>query len=130
MNLSKIGFFELAGMRMDYLAQRQKLIAENVVNANTPDYLARDLKSFDSVMEGVRPVDTARTVALHLASTRPVAAFREAGKAGLWESTPSGNAVSLEQEMIKGSETRDAFALTTSLFQRNVQMLRMAWRNG
>lgn len=130
MDLSKIGFFQLAGTRLDYLAQRQKLIAENVVNANTPDYQARDLKSFDSVMEGIRPVETARTSALHLASTRTTTPYHEEGKAGLWESTPSGNAVSLEQEMIKGSETRDAFALTTSLFQRNVQMLRMAWRNG
>ncbi|PWC37797.1 flagellar biosynthesis protein FlgG [Azospirillum sp. TSO35-2] len=130
MDLAKIGFFELAGARMDYLAQRQKLIAENVVNANTPDYLSRDLKAFDKAMDGIRPVETAQTSALHLASTRPATPFREAGQAGLWESTPSGNAVSLEQEMIKGSETRDAFALTTSLFQRNVQMLRMAWRNG
>lgn len=130
MDLGKIGFFQLAGTRMDYLAQRQKLVAENVVNANTPDYQARDLKSFDSVMEGIRPVETARTDGLHLAGSRSTAGFREAGKAGLWETTPSGNAVSLDQEMIKGSETRDAFALTTSLFQRNVQMLRMAWRNG
>ncbi len=130
MDLSKIGFFQLAGTRMDYLAQRQKLVAENVVNANTPDYQARDLKSFDSVLDGFRPVETARTAGLHLVGTRSTGPYREAGKAALWESTPSGNAVSLEQEMIKGSETRDAFALTTSLFQRNVQMLRMAWRNG
>ncbi|MBP2232386.1 flagellar biosynthesis protein FlgG [Azospirillum agricola] len=130
MDFSKIGLFQLAGTRLDYLAQRQKLIAENVVNANTPDYTARDLKSFDAVLNGVRPVETARTAALHLTGGKPVTAFREAGKQDLWESTPSGNAVSLEQEMSKGSETRDAFALTTSLFQRNVQMLRMAWRNG
>ena len=130
MDLSKIGLFQLAGTRLDYLAQRQKLIAETVVNANTPDYQARDLKSFDSVMEGIRPVETARTSGLHLVGSRAATPYREEGKAGLWESTPSGNAVSLDQEMIKGSETRDAFALTTSLFQRNVQMLRMAWRNG
>ena len=130
MDLGKIGFFQLAGTRMDYLAQRQKLVAENVVNANTPDYQARDLKSFDSVMEGIRPVETVRTSGLHLAGVRSTAGFREAGKAGLWETTPSGNAVSLEQEMIKGSETRDAFALTAGLFQRNLQILRAAWRAG
>lgn len=130
MDLSKIGFFQLAGTRLDYLAQRQKLIAENVVNANTPDYTARDLKPFDAALNGVRPVETARTAAFHLTGGKPASAFRETGKLDLWESTPSGNAVSLEQEMTKGSDNRDAFALTTSLFQRNVQMLRMAWRNG
>ncbi|MCG5240531.1 flagellar biosynthesis protein FlgG [Azospirillum doebereinerae] len=130
MDLSKIGFFQLAGTRLDYLAQRQKLIAENVVNANTPDYAARDLKPFDAVLNDVRPVEAARTSAFHLTGGKPATAFREAGREGLWETTPSGNAVSLEQEMSKGSDNRDAFALTTSLFQRNVQMLRMAWRNG
>lgn len=130
MDFSKIGFFQLAGSRLDYLAQRQKLIAENVVNANTPEYKARDLKPFDAAMQGVKPVETARTTAFHLTGGRPVSAFREASKLDLWESTPSGNAVSMEQEMSKGSENHDAFALTTGLFQRNVQMLRMAWRAG
>lgn len=130
MNFSEIGLFRLAGTRLDYLAQRQKLIAENVVNANTPDYTARDLKPFETVMNGIRPVQPARTGAMHLAGLKPAGDFREAGKENLWELTPSGNAVSLEQEMMKGSETRDAFALTTGLLQRNVQMLRMAWRNG
>lgn len=129
MDLSKIGFFELAGKRMDYLSQRQKLIAENVVNANTPEYQAHDLKPFDKVMDGLRPVSVERTSPMHLASTRPAAPYPETGKDGLWESTPSGNAVSLEQEMMKGGETRDAFSLTTSLMERNLQMLRMAWRN-
>ena len=130
MDFSKIGLFQLAGTRLDYLAQRQKLIAENVVNANTPGYAARDLKPFEAVLNDVKPVETARTAAFHLTGGKPTTAFREAGKAGLWETTPSGNAVSLEHEMSKGSDNRDAFALTTGLFQRNVQMLRMAWRNG
>lgn len=130
MDFSKIGIFELSGTRLDYLEQRQKLIAENVVNANTPEYRARDLKSFDAILNDIQPVTPRRTAALHLAGASAGTAFRQDSRFEPWETTPSGNAVSLEQEMSKGAENRDAFALTTALLHRNMQMLRMAWRTG
>ncbi|WP_029008746.1 flagellar basal body rod protein FlgG [Azospirillum halopraeferens] len=130
MDFSQIAVFRLAGLRLDYLAERQKLIAENVVNANTPQYKARDLKSFETILGGMQPVVPVRTAPMHLAAAGTTGPFREDRSFEPRETTPSGNAVSLEQEMAKGSETRDAFALTTGLFHRNLQMLRMAWRAG
>lgn len=135
MDFSNISVFRLAGARLDYLAERQKLIAGNVVNANTPDYRTKDLKPFDELMRGQaagpQGVAPARTSALHLAGfTTGGASVQEARKPDQWETTPDGNSVSLEQEMNKGSETRDAFALTAGVFQRNLQMLRAAWRVG
>lgn len=130
MDFSNISVFRMAGARLDYLAERQRLIAENVVNANTPDYQAKDLKPFESLMSGQRPVAPSRTSSLHLAGLRPASSFQEARRPDQWEVTPDGNSVSLEQEMNKGSETRDAFSLTAGVFQRNVQMLRAAWRVG
>ncbi|PWC42587.1 flagellar biosynthesis protein FlgG [Azospirillum sp. TSO22-1] len=128
MDFNNIGVFRLAGARLEHLAQRQRLIAENVVNANTPDYRAKDVKPFEALLGGMKPVAAARTSSAHLASTRPADIVRETRRPELWEVTPDGNAVALEQEMTKGSETRDAFALTAGLFQRNVQMLRAAWK--
>ncbi len=128
MDFSGIGVFRLAGARLDYLSQRQRLIAENVVNANTPDYRAKDLKPFESMLGDPKPVVPARTAAMHLTGSRGADMARETRRPEVWEQTPDGNSVSLDQEMSKGSETRDAFALTANLFHRNVQMLRMAWR--
>lgn len=134
MDFSNISVFRLAGARLDYLAERQTLIAGNVVNANTPDYRARDLKPFDELMRGPgagpQSVVPARTSAMHLAGFTTGGSVQEARRPDRWETTPDGNAVSLEQEMNKGSETRDAFALTAGVFQRNLQMLRAAWRVG
>lgn len=130
MDFSNISLFKVAGARLDYLAERQRLIAQNVVNANTPDYQARDLKPFESLLNGMRPVDTARTSPMHLVGLRQTGTAQEARRPEQWEVTPDGNSVSLEQEMSKGSDTRDAFALTAGVFQRNVQMLRAAWRTG
>src|SRR3546814_14076552 len=40
----KPGLFSLLGKRMDWLGQRQKVLAQNIANADTPDYVPRDLK--------------------------------------------------------------------------------------
>nr|WP_247897222.1 flagellar basal body protein [Azospirillum argentinense] len=130
MDFSNISVFRLTGARLDYLAERQKLIAANVVNANTPGYQPKDLKPFAALMDGPQTVAPALTSPMHLTGFNPSGAVQEARRPEQWETTPDGNAVSLEQEMNKGSETRDAFALTAGLFQRNLQILRAAWRAG
>lgn len=131
MDISAIGLFQAAAARLDYLAERHRLVAQNVVNANTPGYLSRDLAPFEAVMGGLRPVVPARTDALHLAGTRSAGAAAEQRRAGTWAGTwevsPDGNGVSLEQEMIKASETRETYNLVTGIFQKNVAMLRAAW---
>lgn len=130
MDLNAIGVLRLAGQRLDYLAERHKLVAENVVHANTPGYRAKDLKPFDALLKEPPPVAPVQTSAVHLAGTRSPQPFRTDRTPDGWETTPDGNAVALDQEMMKGSETRDAFALTAGLFQKNVQLLRAAWHAG
>ena len=38
MNLSDIPLFSMMSQRMEWLSQRQQLLAHNVANANTPGY--------------------------------------------------------------------------------------------
>src|SRR3954453_16262309 len=47
MELGDIPIFSMLKSRLGYLSERQRVIAENVANANTPGYQARDLKAFD-----------------------------------------------------------------------------------
>lgn len=44
MDLNNLTVFSLANKDMKYLTERQKILAGNVANANTPGYLAKDLK--------------------------------------------------------------------------------------
>ncbi len=41
-------FFALAARRLDYIDQRQRVLAQNIANANTPNYQARDLSPFEA----------------------------------------------------------------------------------
>ena len=46
MNLAEIPLFAMLRGRLGYLNERQKVIAQNVANADTPRYVANDLKAF------------------------------------------------------------------------------------
>jgi flagellar basal-body rod protein FlgB len=114
--------------RMHWHQTRQKLLAENVSNADTPGFKPKDLKEPVFAPNG-RPaggvLGIERTSVSHLAG--------ESGQAGedptnarRFETTPSGNAVNLEDEMLKVSQNQSDFQLAASLYQKSLQMLRIA----
>lgn len=45
MDLNNLSIFSMAKTEMAYLTERQKVLATNIANANTPHYLPRMLKS-------------------------------------------------------------------------------------
>lgn len=126
MDLSSIGLFKLASQRMDYLSARHRTIAENIANADTPGFRAKDLKPFD-FQATLGQVSQVRTDAGHLSPLREAAAFREDRRAPVYETAPDGNGVVLEEQMMKSAEVRQAYDLATNLFQKNVAMLRQAF---
>lgn len=89
---------EIASMQARWLAARQAVTAENVANAATPGYRARDVAGFAE-------------------------ALKAAGRSGLpitqdnqpWEVRPSGNSVSIEEEMIRGSAIQRDHALNAGI---------------
>ncbi len=126
-----VGDMPLIGMlktRMHWHQSRQKLLAENVSNADTPGFKPRDLKSptFSpagaQVSSGVRLEQTA---AGHIAS-QPMRGGEDPRNARRFETTPSGNAVNLEDEMLKAAQNQSDYALAASLYQKSLQMLRTA----
>lgn len=121
-----ISLFGLASDRMSYLAMRHQLVAENVANANTPGYASRDLKPFDQELSAaeVRLAQT-RKGHLELASTAS-GNLKVDAKTKTWEIVPSGNSVSLEQEMLKASEVVTSHALVSNVYKSSFNMLSTA----
>ena len=54
MDLNGIPLFSLINGRMSWLSARQSVLAENVANGDTPNFVARDLKpvDFQSMLAG------------------------------------------------------------------------------
>lgn len=116
---------------------RQRLLAENVANADTPDFKPRDLKapSFAALVErrmaaGTTPLAT--TDARHIAAAPP----RRAGEGFAlttgrdWETRPSGNSVSLEEQMMKVTANQTDYQAASSLYSRSLALLRVALGQG
>jgi len=124
MDIQQIPLFSLLSNRMSWLSARQSVLAENVSNADTPRYIARDLRPLDfgAIMRNQEfALKPASTSANHIAPRtgfRPEEAVGEGG-------TPNG-VVSIEQEMIKLSDTQVHYQTATNLYQKAVGMFRTA----
>ena len=116
--------------RLTWLDERQRVIAENVANADTPGYIGRDLNQptdFAAAMRDGGGVRMSRTSAMHIAPAGSATRF-EAHKAPDSETTLDGNSVVVEEQMLKMAESRMAYDAAIGLYQKSMQMLRLAAR--
>ena len=128
MNLSKIPLLGMVTKQMDWLNQRQKVIAQNIANADTPEYIPHDLRALDFAelaRHQSRRLKMAVSSAKHIEDPDVREQFRnEQGKE--FTSEPSGNAVVLEEQMMLQSQTQVDYELMTRLYRKHVGMLRIA----
>lgn len=116
-----ISTFGLMKQRLHWLEARQGVLARNVANADTPGFKPRDVAAFSL------PGQTA-LVATHRGHIGGVLAAVAAGtvSSSRLETRPNGNAVSLEEEMLKIGETQVEHQALTGLYQRSLQTLKTA----
>jgi flagellar basal-body rod protein FlgB len=108
--------------RMQWLQSRQKLLAQNVANADTPGFKPRDLKAPSDPAAGVQ---MAQTSSAHIGPSTAPGAPGSRG-AQRFETVPSGNAVTLEDEMLKVAETQMDFQTAASLYTKSLNLLMIA----
>lgn len=134
MDLQSLKLFKAATTKMDWAAQRQKVLAQNIANTDTPDYKPKDLKKLDfksMLREEVTPVKVARTNSAHLKGTIPEQdEFRSRTLLKSFEEAPDGNEVVIEEQMQKVGDTRSQYNTAVTLMQSSMKMLRMALGKG
>jgi flagellar basal-body rod protein FlgB len=131
MDPGQLKLFHVMKERMDWLAQRQKVLAQNIANADTGDFEARDLapQDFRKLVQKeatATRLTLAETSASHLKGQNTANQFRYANRHEQYETTPTGNAVTLEEQMLKMSETREQYKLTTQLYKKYATMFKLA----
>jgi len=134
MDLDKINVLKAITRRMDWLGERQRVLADNVANADTPNYKPKDLKqvSFSELVRGTQITNSASvTQSGHIRSLsgRGAEKWRASKAEGNYETAPNGNAVNLEQQMMNVAETQADHNLMTNLYRKQVGMLRKALGN-
>jgi flagellar basal-body rod protein FlgB len=129
MNLPEVPLLSMLRERMTWLNQRQDLLSQNVANADTPGYVARDLKplDFEDALSSVNSGNALMTTnARHIALSPAGASKFEEHDTPDQESNPNGNAVSLEQEMIKVSDTQAQFTAAANLYAKAMTLMKTA----
>lgn len=134
MDLAQTPFFGMLRARLDQLSQRQQLIAENIANASTPGYRPRDVDTtgFERMLArtasgGGGGVTMVRTNPGHMAPGGGGGGARIITRDDS-ETTIDGNAVVLEDEMGRAAETRMQFETGIALYQKGLELVRMAAR--
>jgi flagellar basal-body rod protein FlgB len=138
MSLDQIPLFSMLRGRLGYLSEQQKVLAQNIANADTARYVPQDLKPFGFDAH-VQMAQTAGGGASVMAATQaghmtppnqksPSATQWKAKKTPDSETTLNGNSVVLEEEMIKMSDARMNYDAAISFYQKSLNLLRMASR--
>ena len=128
MAITDIPLFSMLRTRMHWHQERQRLLAENVSHADTPRYRPRDLAppQFDR-NPSPAPVALARTEGTHIAASAVTSSSQfQAARLGGYDVRPAGNAVNLEDEMIKVAGNQMDYQAVTSLYQRSLGLIKTA----
>lgn len=102
----KLELTRMAQAMSAHAGARLGLIAQNVANADTPGYKARDLPDFATVWD--RGGDATKAVARHAPA----------------DASPDGNTVSLEHEMLAAAEVRQSNEMALAIYRSTSDIIR------
>jgi len=113
---SPIGLLSLAAEKARYTAARQSVIAENVANADTPGYRAKDVEPFSQFLA------RAQTQAGSRDDPTPATVERTAFGAA----SPDLNTVSLETEMMNAGQAAREHDTAVAIYAKAIGFLKTA----
>ncbi|MCP1336817.1 FlgB family protein [Futiania mangrovi] len=108
-----------------HAASRQTLIAQNVANADTPGYRARDLEAFKVHGTSEDGFAAKATRAAHAgASADSLLAARTVDTPG--PESLNGNTVDLEDQLVRGAEAQQRHAMALGVYGTAIGLVRTA----
>lgn len=135
MTTDNLALFKALGAKMDYLNQNQRVISQNVSNADTPGYKAHELQKadFSDVLKRVtktNQIHVERTVEGHMTPGGDIENPREKKSRHVYDVKPSMNAVDMEEQLVKAQGNIMDYNMMTNLYQKNISMIRMSLGQG
>ena len=122
--------FRMSNAMATHAGTRQAAVAQNIANAATPGYRARDVLPFKDIYQ---PADSA----IRSRATRPghlnagqSAGFAEIQMRDSGASSPNENNVSLELEMLEAIEVKREHERAVSIYKSALNVLRSSLGKG
>ncbi|MBP0615736.1 flagellar basal body protein [Jiella mangrovi] len=120
--MDNVYLFGLTSQRNSWLTARQAVVAENVANADTPDYKTKEIAAFDDVMKDVgmrMAADDKAHIALGGGSSEGVARTGHQD----WTVAATDKSVTIEEEMLKTGEISRSYSLNSSVMKAFHRMM-------
>ncbi|UWR15274.1 FlgB family protein [Sulfitobacter sp. M368] len=124
-----LDLFRMSSAMAAHAGQKQALTAQNVANADTPGYIARDLADFRTTFDpGSGAAHPKATRSSHLHGVSAMNAM-SAPLVGDGRETPNGNTVSLETEMLKSVSAKRQHDRALAIYKTALSVLRSTIRS-
>lgn len=137
--LNQLNLMQGLADKMDYLSARQRVLAQNIANADTPGYRPKDLQTPDfsktlgqaaKAKASVQPIALATTQSNHMGASNGGQGASQTLRTSrnTYEVAPAENAVVIEEQMVKASDTALNYQMITNIYNKNIDLLRIAIR--
>jgi flagellar basal-body rod protein FlgB len=127
MPISDIPILSMLRTRMQWQQTRQEVLAENVANADTPNYQARDLAPLDFESQlSAASVSLVATDPNHISAQSGASAGFAGDSTGRYQIRPRGNSVTHEDEMMKVASNQMDFEAVSGLYTHSLALIKLA----
>jgi len=134
MDFMGIPLFSVMKAKLGYHSDRQSILAQNVANADVPDYKAKDIAApdFRAIAAQLQTGSSNRlplstTNQMHVTSgSKSGLSFMPTKRASTYELNPNGNNVVIEEEMMRIAENQAEYQKVLSLYRKTIDMFKTA----
>ena len=136
MSINDLPVLSALRTKMQWHQERQRVLSENVSNSDTPNFKPRDLAepkfgpNGGSAAGSMGSLAMMRTSGSHLSASGGGQSFAPDGSKSGFQTRPAGNAVNLEEQMLKVSANQMDYAAVTSLYSKSLHLLKTAIGKG
>lgn len=133
MTTENLSLFKAIGAKMEFLNQRQRVLSQNISNADTPGYKPQDLRDLD-FRETLKNLEKDRSQSVyinrtdkgHMSPAGEIYDPKSGKQRHTYEVAHAGNAVVLEEQLVKTNANMIDYNLMSNMYQKNMGMLKTA----
>lgn len=126
----KLDIFRMSHAMATHAGVRQAAVAQNMANADTPGYAARDIAPFQTLYEAQDGMTMPHaTREAHILGQGPRSEFAPSAREGA-QRDPNGNSVSLETEMLNAVDVKRQHDRAIAIYRSSLTLLRTALGRG
>lgn len=130
MDFSSLPLFNLMKAKLQYSSERQAILAQNIANADTPSYRAKDIKEPDFKRMLAEQSGQQMTMSMthpgHVSHTGGGTQYRVEERASTYEQSPVGNNVVTQEEMMRVAQNQVEYQKVLQMYRKTISMFKTA----